>query len=65
MRKNTEFNSKDLKWIREPKNYSITENKIEIVTEPILTYGKEPITIVGMIMRLFCKLIRMKNTFLL
>lgn len=34
MRKNTEFNSKDLKWIREPKNYSITENKIEIVTEP-------------------------------
>lgn len=34
MRKNTEFNSKDLKWIREPKNYSITANKIEIVTEP-------------------------------
>lgn len=34
MRKNTEFNSKDLKWIREPKNYSITENKTEIVTEP-------------------------------
>ena len=34
MRKNTDFNSKDLKWIREPKNYSITENKIEIVTEP-------------------------------
>ena len=34
MRKNTEFNSKDLKWIREPKHYSITENKIEIVTEP-------------------------------
>lgn len=34
MRKNTEFNSKDLKWIREPKNYSITENKIEIVPEP-------------------------------
>lgn len=34
MRKNTEFNSKDLKWIREPKNYSITENKIVIVTEP-------------------------------
>ncbi|SYZ77808.1 DUF1349 domain-containing protein [Trichococcus shcherbakoviae] len=29
-----EFNSNDLKWIREPKNYSITENKIEIITEP-------------------------------
>ena len=24
------FNVKDLKWIREPKNYVITENKIEI-----------------------------------
>lgn len=29
-----EFNINDLKWIREPKNYSITENKIEIITEP-------------------------------
>lgn len=28
------FNIKDLKWIREPKRYSITENKIEIITEP-------------------------------
>lgn len=28
------FNVKDLKWIREPKNYVITENKIEIITEP-------------------------------
>lgn len=34
MRKNTEFNIKDLKWIREPKNYSMTEDKIEIITEP-------------------------------
>ena len=29
-----EFNINDLKWRREPKNYSITENKIEIITEP-------------------------------
>lgn len=29
-----EFNSNDLKWIREPKNYRITENKIEIITGP-------------------------------
>ena len=29
-----EFNIKDLKWIREPKSYVITENKIEIITEP-------------------------------
>lgn len=29
-----EFNINDLKWIREPKNYSITENQIEIITEP-------------------------------
>lgn len=28
------FNIKDLKWIREPKSYVITENKIEIITEP-------------------------------
>lgn len=28
------FNIKDLKWIREPKSYFITENKIEIITEP-------------------------------
>lgn len=28
------FNIKDLKWIREPKNYFINENKIEIITEP-------------------------------
>lgn len=34
MKKNMEFNINDLKWIREPKNYSITENKIEIITEP-------------------------------
>ena len=29
-----EFDITDLKWIREPKNYIITENKIEIITEP-------------------------------
>ncbi|OUL08255.1 hypothetical protein B0533_10735 [Sedimentibacter sp. SX930] len=29
-----EFNINNLKWIREPKNSSITENKIEIITEP-------------------------------
>ena len=28
------FNINDLKWIREPINYIITENKIEIITEP-------------------------------
>lgn len=27
-------NSKDLNWIREPKNYTITEDKVEIITEP-------------------------------
>ena len=27
-------NTKELKWIREPKNYIINENKVEIVTEP-------------------------------
>lgn len=28
------FDVSDLKWIREPKNYIITENKIEMMTEP-------------------------------
>ena len=27
-------NTKNLKWIREPGNYTITEGKVEIVTEP-------------------------------
>ena len=28
------FRITDLKWIREPKQYDIKENKIKIVTEP-------------------------------
>ena len=28
------LNIKDLEWTREPKSYSITEDKIEIVTLP-------------------------------
>lgn len=28
------FDVSDLKWLREPKNYIITENKIEMMTEP-------------------------------
>lgn len=28
------FNIKDLKWTREPKSYSITEDKIEVITNP-------------------------------
>lgn len=28
------FETKELKWTREPKNYSIGQNRIEIVTEP-------------------------------
>ena len=44
---------KNFKWIREPKEYKITENEIEIVTEHII--------ILGMIMRLFCRWKRMKN----
>lgn len=29
-----DFNIKNLKWTREPESYSITEEKIEIVTKP-------------------------------
>ena len=32
----TKVNTKDLKWIREPKDYIITEDKVEVVTEPLL-----------------------------
>ena len=28
------FDSKELKWIREPESYSITHDKIEIITKP-------------------------------
>lgn len=31
---NVKWNTNLLKWIREPKNYAITENKVEIITEP-------------------------------
>lgn len=31
---NAKWNTNLLKWIREPKNYAITENKVEIITEP-------------------------------
>ena len=29
------FSTKELAWIRAPKNYTITEDKIEIITEPV------------------------------
>ena len=29
------FSTKELTWIRAPKNYTITEDKIEIITEPV------------------------------
>ena len=28
------FDVKNLKWIREPNNYNISDEKIEIITEP-------------------------------
>ena len=31
-------NTKDLKWIREPQNYTITEDKVEIIAEPYTDY---------------------------
>ena len=33
-RREMKFDVSDLKWLREPKNYIITENKIEMMTEP-------------------------------
>ena len=28
------FNTNDMKWTRQPKSYSITDDKIEIITLP-------------------------------
>ena len=52
---------KNFKWIREPKEYKITENEIEIVTEPHTDLWQRTYIILGMIMRLFCRWKRMKN----
>ena len=27
-------NAKEMKWIREPKQYEVTEDRVEIITEP-------------------------------
>lgn len=29
-----QINTKNMEWIREPKQYSITKDKVEIITEP-------------------------------
>ena len=52
---------KNFKWIREPKEYKITENEIEIVTEPHTDLWQRTYFILGTIMRLFCRWKRMKN----
>ena len=57
------WNKDILKWTREAENYTITDDKIEIITQPIPIYGKEHIIISAMIMPLYCRLKQMKNIF--
>lgn len=48
-------------WTREPKQYTVNEDTIEITTNPIQIYGREPITISGTTMRLFSRWRQVKN----
>ena len=49
------FLQNELVWVRKPKQSVITENAVEIITEPVRICGKEPITDFKMTMRRFCK----------
>ena len=52
---------KAMKWVREPKHYSVTSNKIEIITEPYTDCGSAHIIIFVMIMLRFCRFLPMRN----
>lgn len=47
------FNVNDFKWIREPADYSITEDKIEIITKPHTDLWQRTYYHLEMIMHLF------------
>ena len=54
---------KNLKWIREPKEFTIADDKIEIVTSHIQICGRELIIISEMIMCLFTRKSSFKAVF--
>lgn len=57
------FDIKNLKWIKEPKSYSINKDKIKLLQNHIRIYGKEHIIILEMIMHLCFKWRLVINTF--
>ena len=53
--RDNEMNIKDFKWTREPDDYTLTDDKIEIITQPGTICGKELTIISAMIMLRFCR----------
>ena len=39
--RDNEMNIKDFKWTREPDDYTLTDDKIEIITQPSTSFSKE------------------------
>ena len=38
--RDNEMNIKDFKWTREPDDYTLTDDKIEIITQPSTSFSK-------------------------
>ena len=57
------MNINEMKWIREPSNYSVGENRIEIETIPYTDLGKERTIIFAMIMPQYCRWKQKKSIF--
>ena len=49
------WDNTQLKWTREPEEYTITEDKIELSQSHTRICGREPITIFVMTMRQYCR----------
>ena len=53
--RDNEMNIKDFKWTREPDDYTLTDDKIEIITQPGTDLWQELTIISAMIMLRFCR----------
>lgn len=60
-----EFLKNNPKWIRQPKQVQISEDKVVILTERVPTYGHALIMVFKMIMLQYFKLKQRTSTFLL
>ena len=52
---------KNLKWTREPKDYVVRSDRIEIITQPEQIYGRGRIIISAMTMLPCCRWKQKKN----